>query len=160
MKKNLFYLFALICSMTLFTACSDDDDNTPEPPAPTVMQTSEIAGSYTGSIDLTIGGVSADEPIPDVPVTVTAAEDGSTVTIGLNYNLGGALPLDITVDCSTEATETQIAVSGTANVALFGEELPTTVTGTADGTNLNLNIAVDAAASLGYNVDVVYTGTK
>ena len=28
MKKNLFYLFALICSMSLFTACSDDDDDT------------------------------------------------------------------------------------------------------------------------------------
>ena len=26
MKKNLFYLFALICSMSLFTACSDDDE--------------------------------------------------------------------------------------------------------------------------------------
>ncbi|KAB4394575.1 DUF4925 domain-containing protein, partial [Bacteroides thetaiotaomicron] len=26
MKKNLFFLFALICSMSLFTACSDDDD--------------------------------------------------------------------------------------------------------------------------------------
>lgn len=28
MKKNLFYLFALICSMSLFTACSDDEDDT------------------------------------------------------------------------------------------------------------------------------------
>lgn len=27
MKKNLFFLFALICSVSLFTACSDDDDN-------------------------------------------------------------------------------------------------------------------------------------
>ena len=26
MKKNLLYLFALICSVSLFTACSDDDD--------------------------------------------------------------------------------------------------------------------------------------
>lgn len=26
MKKNLFYLFALICSVSLFTACSDDDN--------------------------------------------------------------------------------------------------------------------------------------
>ena len=27
MKKNLFYyLFAVICSVTLFTSCSDDDD--------------------------------------------------------------------------------------------------------------------------------------
>lgn len=27
MKKRLFYLFALICAVSLFTACSDDDDN-------------------------------------------------------------------------------------------------------------------------------------
>ena len=26
MKKNLFYLFALVCSLSLFTACSDDDE--------------------------------------------------------------------------------------------------------------------------------------
>ena len=27
MKKNLFYyLFAVICSVSLFTSCSDDDD--------------------------------------------------------------------------------------------------------------------------------------
>ena len=29
MKKNLFYLFALICSMSLFTACDDDDEVSP-----------------------------------------------------------------------------------------------------------------------------------
>lgn len=29
MKKNLFYyLFAVICSVTLFTSCSDDDEDT------------------------------------------------------------------------------------------------------------------------------------
>lgn len=27
MKKNLFYLFTFVCSMSLFTACSDDDDD-------------------------------------------------------------------------------------------------------------------------------------
>ena len=27
MKKNLLYLWALICSVALFTACSSDDDN-------------------------------------------------------------------------------------------------------------------------------------
>ena len=40
MKKNLFYLFALICSMSLFTACSDDDD---APDYSKVIE-SEIAG--------------------------------------------------------------------------------------------------------------------
>ena len=33
MKKNLFYLFALICSMSVFTACKDDEE--PEVP-PTI----------------------------------------------------------------------------------------------------------------------------
>ena len=43
MKKNLFYLFALICSMSLFTACSDDDDDKKE----------AVAGTYTGTITVT-----------------------------------------------------------------------------------------------------------
>ena len=28
MKKNLLYLLALVCSLTLFAACSSDDDDT------------------------------------------------------------------------------------------------------------------------------------
>ena len=42
MKKNLFYLFALICSMSLFTACSDDDD-------PVYPIEEELAGTYKGT---------------------------------------------------------------------------------------------------------------
>lgn len=34
MKKNLFYLFVLICSMSLFTACSDDNDEKVACPVP------------------------------------------------------------------------------------------------------------------------------
>ena len=46
MKKNLFYLFALICSMSLFTACSDDD-----PDYSKVIE-EEIAGNYKGLMDV------------------------------------------------------------------------------------------------------------
>lgn len=49
MKKNLFYLFALICSMSLFTACSDDDDEAKSLP--------EVNASYASSeLELTYGG--------------------------------------------------------------------------------------------------------
>lgn len=49
MKKNLFYLFALICSMSLFTACSDDDDE--------VKSLPEVNTSYVSSeLELTYGG--------------------------------------------------------------------------------------------------------
>ena len=92
MKKNLFYLFALICSMTLFTACSDDDDDTPK-----TMTTSEIAASYTGTLNVAIAGMPfADES--DVPVSVTADADGSTVTINLSYEFM-SMPLNINVPC-------------------------------------------------------------
>ena len=51
MKKNLFYLFALICSMSLFTACSDDDD----PDYSKVIE-EEIAGNYKGTLTVTVEG--------------------------------------------------------------------------------------------------------
>lgn len=47
MKKNLFYLFALICSMSLFTACSDDDDKV----------NTDLNTAYASSeLELTYGG--------------------------------------------------------------------------------------------------------
>lgn len=50
MKKNLFYyLFAVICSVTLFTSCSDDDDE-------------DFSGTYQGeNLVLTVGGVAQTE---------------------------------------------------------------------------------------------------
>ena len=50
MKKNLFYLFALICSMSLFTACSDDDDEVKYP-----IDT-ELAGGYVGNLSVNVDG--------------------------------------------------------------------------------------------------------
>lgn len=47
MKKNLLYLFALICSMSLFTACSDDDDKG-------AFIDENLAGVYKGEMDITL----------------------------------------------------------------------------------------------------------
>ena len=46
MKKNLFfYLFAVLCTVTLFTSCSDDDgDDTPT----VIPIEQEMAGDYKG----------------------------------------------------------------------------------------------------------------
>ena len=44
MKKNLLYLFALICSVSLFTACSDDDTTTID--AKNLDYTAENASSW------------------------------------------------------------------------------------------------------------------
>lgn len=77
MKKNLFYLFALICSVSLFTACSDDDDDTPKFPK------DEVNATYTSTdasnqLQLLYSG----EPMLGKSVTFNTT-DGKTATIVL-----------------------------------------------------------------------------
>ncbi len=79
MKKNLFYLVALICSMSLFTACSDDDDEVkslPEVNAPYVS--SELELTYGGEVLLgkkvtfyTADGKSADITLEGADIALT-----------------------------------------------------------------------------------------
>ena len=49
MKKKLFYyLFAVLCTATLFTSCSDDDDEVKYP-----IDT-ELAGGYVGNLSVNV----------------------------------------------------------------------------------------------------------
>lgn len=54
MKKNLLYLWALVCSLTLFAACSSDDDdsdnkNNENPPEEEAVITApDVIGTYWG----------------------------------------------------------------------------------------------------------------
>ena len=57
MKKSLLYLFALICSMGIFTACSDDDELTMSQ----VIET-ELAGTYAGTLNITSNGMPIGAP--------------------------------------------------------------------------------------------------
>ena len=56
MKKNLLYLFALICSVSLFVACNDDD--------PEYIQDGEFDGVYLGTLDVDAAGVIKVDDIP------------------------------------------------------------------------------------------------
>ena len=54
MKKNLFYLFALICSMSVFTACKDDE----EPEVPPTIE--DVVAEYSGeNLKLAVEGAGA-----------------------------------------------------------------------------------------------------
>lgn len=161
MKKNVLYLLALICSVTLFTACSDDD----ETPAFTL---DNVAGTYAGTINLSVGDGEATDLPGSYDLEVTKGE-GSTVTIALRnfaIDLGGGteLPLgDIVVDCTATVLDNSASISGQDDVELDGLfpgiPLPTTVTGTCDGTNLSLNIDVTGVPAFN-TVAVVFAGTK
>lgn len=74
MKKNLLYLFALICSMSLFTACSDDDEKFP---------TDEVNMTFTSTdADNQLALTYSGEPMLGKSVTFNTT-DGKTATIVL-----------------------------------------------------------------------------
>ena len=51
MKKNLFFVFTMLCALSFFTACSDDDDNK------TDDGWKAISATYTAeTLKLTMGG--------------------------------------------------------------------------------------------------------
>ena len=85
MKKNLFYyLFAVICSVTLFTSCSDDDDEKMVNPVPQTTFTGE------NGLQLTYNGAS----MPGKKVTFTPdATNAQKATLRLEgeFDLNGIL---------------------------------------------------------------------
>lgn len=85
MKKNLFYyLFAVICSVTLFTSCSDDDDEKMVNPVPQTTFTGE------NGLQLTYNGA----PMPGRKVTFTPdATNAQKATLRLEgeFDLNGIL---------------------------------------------------------------------
>ena len=84
MKKNLFYyLFAVICSVALFTSCSDDDDEKMVNPVPQTTFTGE------NGLQLTYNGA----PMPGKKVTFTPdATNAQKATLRLGeFDLNGIL---------------------------------------------------------------------
>lgn len=85
MKKNLFYLFALICSMSLFTACSDDEKE--DKPVNPVPQTEYTA---TSGLNLTYnGGVMLGKKVTFTPDASDATK--ATLVLAGNLDISGLL---------------------------------------------------------------------
>lgn len=123
MKKNLFYyLFAVICSVTLFTACSDDDEDTTWQQIPEITNdnvtltlndktpanatvTFDIINAESGK--LTLKDVIYGHPIVDVNVTLQKKDDTS-------YNFTGTTALEV-VRLANLNSPLQVKVSGTVD---------------------------------------------
>ncbi len=103
MKKNLFYLFSLLCSVSLFTACSNDDD---EDNSWKKLPDGEIVAN---DIDLNLNGESTTGTIEFKAKSSQAAE------VAIKNVIDGYS--DVTVDAVLEKqTDGSFRLSGTKNI--------------------------------------------
>lgn len=125
MKKNLFYyLFAVICSVTLFASCSDDDEDTTWQQIPEITDSNvtlklndKTPTGATAALDI-INGENAKLTLknaiygyPTVDVNVTLEKKNDT-----SYNFTGTTNLEAAKAANVD-TPLQVKVSGTVDTA-------------------------------------------
>ena len=178
MKKNWFYLFALICSVALFTACSDDDEDTSwmeyqEPTEYTEsMQTVTVDGDVLANTTVTFAATSANtgsvmfdymlgESDFQVEVALTKTEDGydfagsKELRTGYTVNVAGSV--------TTETIEVSVVSTGYASIDdtyyVSSGNLVLTLNGTTmDASSANVSLSTTSANQVTVTLNGVLPG--
>lgn len=154
MKKSiLYYLFAVVCTVCLFTACSDDDDDDVKG-----LTVDNIVGTYTGTLEV------MGQNVPNVPITVSKIDAGKVKVELKNFAFAGITVGNVSADCTAtpDSEGDELNLHGTTNVQvadLQGISLPVTIAGDATATKLDVDITITGIPAIG-NITVEYEGTK
>lgn len=153
MKKCIFYyLFAVVCTVCLFTACSDDDDDDP-----VILSVDQVTGTFTGNFE--IESLTANYP---GSVTVTKVSDSKIKLELANFMIPGIEIDPISVECNVtldaDRDEFALVGTGTATVSSLGS-FPVTVSGDIDTRELDVDITVAQVPVLG-GIVVEFDGRK
>lgn len=151
MRKKLLYLVMLICSMSLFTACSDDDDIE-------YIRDGEFDGVYMGELDVDAIGLITVNDIPQKIYITKTGENLFKMELK-NFWFGvvevGTIVID---DISVVKTGDKCTFLGSADLTLVVGQCVVTVIGSIDGRNTKINI--DVNVSDGLKVNVNFEGAK
>ena len=179
MKKNLLYLWALICSVALFTACSSDDDNTVNdettpPEEEAVVTAPDVVGTYWGNLDISMLPDGSDQEVviaDGLPKFITFSQVSDTeVKMELKefelFINGNILKFgDIVIDkCAVKKETDASTFTGQQDLTFEGNAAalgtcPVTVTGTVEDGNADMTINVKVP-TLQQTVKVTYSGVK
>lgn len=157
MKKNLFLcLFAALCTMGTFTACSSDDESGVITPA-----AADVTGNYKGNLDVMVDA--ANLPTVENQLVLVTKAGESTVSLSISdFSFMGISIGDINLnECQLSGSGDKYTFTGTTKVNAAILTADVDAEGTFEGDKLTINM--DIAASLGsvkQTVKVVYTGTK
>ena len=166
MKKNLFfYLFAVLCTVSLFTSCSDNDE-----PAVTVPVSANVAGNYKGALNVTLKMETGDVPAGNVPAQLVSVTDAGENMVDLkisNFSFSGMQLGDIEVSgCQlTDAGNGKYTFTATSSMDVTGLlSAGIKANGVFENETLTLDLDIDDVKLMGspvpYTVKVTYSGTK
>lgn len=157
MKKNLFLcLFAALCTMGTFTACSSDDESGVITPA-----AADVTGNYKGNLDVMVDAANLPT-VENQLVSVTKAGE-STVSLSISdFSFMGIQIGDINLnECQLSGSGDKYTFTGTTKVNAVILTADVEAEGTFEGDKLTINMDIDASvAGQKQTVKVVYTGTK
>lgn len=157
MKKNLFfYLFAVLCTVSLFTSCSDDDE-----PTVTVPGNVDVAGDYKGTLNVSVDEAVLD-PVENQIVSVTKTGEASVDLFIADFSFMGLPVEDINLQgCQLTAEGENYAFTGTTTVNSGILMADVTAKGLFAGDKLSIDMDIDAKlGSIKQTVKAVYEGTK
>ena len=161
MKKNLLYLFMLICSVSLFTGCSDDDDNGGGDLAMALQ--SSVVGTYEGDLRVVLPALQLDntqkrkifvkadgqENVQLVLRDFSIEVAGNPVTVG-DIDVSGIV---LSGDVSNVQLEEKKVIISHPDLG----ELPVTVSGNVASGKANLSIQVVWNSM---DIDVTFAGDR
>ena len=166
MKKNLFfYLFDVLCTVSLFTSCSDDDE-----PTVTVPGNVDVAGDYKGALDVTLKMETGDVPAGSVPAQLVSVTNAGENTVDLkisNFSFSGMSLGDIELNgCQlADAGNGKYTFTATSSMDVTGLlSAGIKANGVFEDKTLTLDLDIDDVKLMGspvpYTVKVTYSGTK
>ena len=156
MKKSLFCLFMFICSVGLFTSCSDDDPNY------SAAIEGEIVGNYKGTLEVKLFGESIGNPIIQ-KITVSKASNTSIDLSLKNFSFMGIITIPEIKLSNCKLTKNGDTYSFVGTQELETGELSCVINATGTIKNGNIDMDMDIKAVLdGQNqdVDVTYKGAR
>lgn len=156
MKKNLFYLFALICSMGLLASCGEDDLDYTQ-----VIDT-EIAGGYKGELNVKVDGKDLGTSYQQITV-----EKAGATAINLHIKDFSFMSIPVgdvdLMNCPLSENAGAYTFTGTTTVtvATAGLDAAVDAQGSVSDGALSLNLTIQATlGELSQNVAVTFNGTK
>lgn len=164
MKNKLFYLFGatlLLCSVSMFTACSSDDNGPIDEPIPPV-EPWELSGEYLGETQNVLKMTYNGYELTGKKVTIKADENNKTASIeleGTEKDLGSMLNNLVTLKITTNSpipgekkiTLKNVALSSSdrgASYSFEGEDANSTRTMTYKGIIKKGELSIDITNNL------------